>query len=103
MAILYINSDNVIEVQSLTDAVADTLITTATVQATLTDADGTEVTGETWPITLNHQGSGTYRGTITDTVMGNLSAGVSATITFSADDGAGKYREWCESVITACS
>ena len=103
MAILYINSDNAVEVQSLTDAVSDTLITTASVTVTLKDADGTEVTGETWPLSLSHQGSGTYRGIITDTVMGNLAAGVSATLLFTADDGAGKYREWCESVITACS
>jgi hypothetical protein len=102
MAIFYVNSDNVVEVQSLTDAVTSTLITTASVTVTLKDSDGVEVTGETWPLTLNHQGSGTYRGTISDTVMGNLSSGDTATATFTADDGAGKYREWCESIIVTC-
>ena len=101
MAILYVNSDNVVEVQSLTDAVSDTVITSATVKVTLKDSDGVNVVGETWPLTMTHVAAGTYRGTLIDSL--SLTADTTVTGLFVADDGAGKHREWCESYIVTCS
>ena len=48
--------------EPLTDELTGTVITDATVTAQLEDEGGTQVTGETWPITLAHVTGGIYRG-----------------------------------------
>jgi hypothetical protein len=63
---LYIGNDNVLELTGLKGFVADAYINDATVTATLYDESGTEVVGQTWPMTLVHASGtdGIYRGTI---------------------------------------
>lgn len=87
----YLNSDNVISISGLKDVIADTYINSATVQVTLKDANGNNVSGETWPLAMNYisASNGIYRATLTDTL--SVSAG-SYTAVVTADDGAGQYR-----------
>ena len=101
MGILRINSDNVVEVQTLTDVVADTAITTATVTVTLKDSDGVNITGETWPLQMTHVAAGTYRTTLSDSL--GLTVDTTVTGLFVADDGVGKHWEQCETYIVTCS
>ena len=101
MGILRINSDNVVEVQTLTDVVADTAITSALVTVTLKDSDGVNITGETWPLSMTHVAAGTYRTTLSDSL--GLTVDTTVTGLFVADDGAGKHWEECETYIVVCS
>jgi len=61
---LYVGNTTILELQELTNSVAGSAVTTATVTATLTDAAGDEVAGQTWPVTLSHVSAGTYRATL---------------------------------------
>jgi len=99
MGTLLANSDTVVEVQTLTDAVADTVITTATVTVTLKDSDGNNIT-DAVDLPLSHISGGTYRGNIPDTV--SLTANTTVTGTFVADDGILKHWEQCEEFIVIC-
>ena len=90
---MLIDTDMVIEVLGVTDAIAATAITTATVLVTLLDdSDDTEIGGVTWPLTLVHDTGGDYRVTLPDTMV--LSPCVQCKAQLSIDDGAGLYREW---------
>lgn len=62
----YISSDNVIQLDKFYDAVNAAYLNAATVTATMKDLEGTEVTGETWPVTLIYvSGSdGKYQATV---------------------------------------
>ena len=66
--IVYMASHNLIELQELTDGASGSAITTATVTAVIKDSSGTNVSGETWPLTLSHVSAGTYRGTVSSAV-----------------------------------
>jgi hypothetical protein len=61
---IYIGNTTILELQYLTNSVSGEAITTATVIATLTDSKGEEVVGQTWPVTLTHVDTGTYRATL---------------------------------------
>ena len=87
----YINSDNVISVTGLINVIDSTYQNTATVEVTLQDANGNEVAGDTWPLTMNYvsASNGIYRATLIDTltlVEGNYIAVITA------NAGAGQYR-----------
>lgn len=72
--VIYLNSDTVFKHTVKDDAGA--LVTGATVSGTLKDAQGaaaTEISGQSWPLSLAHAGSGVYRGTLQDTLV--LTAG----------------------------
>ena len=60
MDAIYLGNDHVVEISNLTDEDGAT-ITAATVEANLLDASDNIIAG---PITLAHQGSGTYQGTL---------------------------------------
>lgn len=68
--IIYEDNDNVIEVSELKDQVADTFLNNQIVEVTIKDLDGTELSGQTWPISLSYvSGSnGKYRATLPDTL-----------------------------------
>ncbi len=68
--ILYLQSDNLLEVTGLQNAATETYINNATVTVTLADASGTAVSGQSWPATLPYvNGSnGDYRATLEDTL-----------------------------------
>ncbi len=87
----YLDSDNVITVSGLQNTIDDTYENTATVQVTLQDANGNEVAGDTWPLTMNYvsASNGIYRATLLDTlsvVEGNYVAVITA------NAGVGQYR-----------
>lgn len=66
---LYIGSDNMLEVNDLTDW-AGAAITGATVEVTVYEADrSTPATGQSWPLTLSDDGGGDYSGVLQDTLV----------------------------------
>ena len=102
MATLNINSDNIIELRGLKNATSGQAITTATVSITLTEKiTGTAVSGVTWPLSLTHVASGTYRGNIPDDAVLNRALSYIGTII--ADNGVNQHREWCEEYTVVCS
>lgn len=72
---LEIGNDHRVSVKDLTDY-DGTVLTAATVEATLLEDDGmTEATGVAWPVTLIHEGAGTYRAIIdkaVDLIRGDI-------------------------------
>jgi hypothetical protein len=67
--ILYNDSDNLIQVNNVTDQKLGTAITGAEVNVTVYDRDGTEVSGPTWPVLLDEDGGGDYSGILPDTMV----------------------------------
>lgn len=67
---LYVGSDTVLEVSKLANPVSGAYVNDATVSATLKDAAGATVIGQSFPLTLTYAGDGlgTYRGTLQDTL-----------------------------------
>lgn len=74
----YINSDQLLSVDGLSDPVTGAYVNNASVTATMYEADGvTEVQGVTWPLTVSYVSSsnGNYNGVLDDSrvlVEGNL-------------------------------
>lgn len=68
--ILYVGNDMIMELDGLKNAVTNAFVNNATVNVTLTDSSGEQVTGETWPLTMSYVTSsdGTYRATLQDTL-----------------------------------
>jgi hypothetical protein len=66
MDVVYVLNDNLIEIDKLQDASDDSYINDATVTVTLKDSDGTNVTGQSWPLTLGYVAGtdGKYQGTL---------------------------------------
>jgi len=89
---LIVGSDNLVKVVDLYDVAAASYVTSATVEGTLYDKSGTEVTGVTWPITLSYQAGtdGEYHGVIPDAA--NITAGKRYSLHIEADDGADRLR-----------
>jgi len=77
---LYIGNTTILELQDLTNSVSGAVITTATVVATLTDSKGVEVVGQTWPVTLAHIATGTYRATLENDLTLTANRAYTATI-----------------------
>ena len=93
--IIYIGSDNIIEVTGVTNVATSEYINNAVVTLTLVDtATGDEVSGQTWPLVLSYvtSSNGNYRGTINDDVT--LSAQQTLTAKVTLDGGAGLKRYW---------
>ena len=70
---LYVGNSNVLQLGTtnspLTNTITDTVDTGATVTSTITlAADGTEITGESWPVTLSHNSGGIYQYTLADDI-----------------------------------
>lgn len=89
---IYINNDNVLELQTLTDALTSTAITDATVTVTLLDAAGDEVYGQNWPVTMTHISAGTYRATLEDGLVLSLHEEYTARI--DVDAGGDNIGQW---------
>lgn len=95
--VVIILSDNVIEVRRLRNTVTGALQSSATVEATIKDSNGDNLTGITQPITLSAVSGtdGLYRGSFpaqdisgpTAVVVGTL-----LTVIITANAGAGLYR-----------
>lgn len=77
MNIFYHNNSNVIEVQGLRNAITEEYVNDADITATMTDLEGNELDGETWPLTLTATGSlGVYRVVASDVDTAGLEQGV---------------------------
>jgi hypothetical protein len=87
--ILYTGNDTVLEVKGLKDEVGGDFLNAATVTATLVDAEGDQVAGETWPKTLTYvlSSDGVYRATLPYTM--GLTAGGRYVAQVSVNAGAG--------------
>lgn len=91
---VFVDNSNVVEVRGLAVAVNDSYVNDATVTLTLKDADGQEVTGQTWPATMTYVTAtdGWYRGVIEHDV--ELEAGVTYYAHIDADAGGDGYGHW---------
>jgi hypothetical protein len=91
---VYINSDNVIKLAGLADDTG-AYINDATVVVTLVNDSDAEVTGETWPLTMNYvaASNGDYKATLSDALVLTNPGDYHAIV--DADGGAGKryYRK----------
>lgn len=67
---IYINSDNLLFVRGVQNALTNEFINDATVELTLLDSAGDEISGQTWPLALVYQtgSDGAYYGTVEDTI-----------------------------------
>lgn len=63
-------SDNIAQL-TLTNGLTSAAVNDATVVCTVTDADGTNVAGMSWPLTMDYvaASAGIYRGTITEAAV----------------------------------
>jgi hypothetical protein len=84
--ILFVDNDNYIEVSGLRNGATDAYENSASLTCTLKNSAGTNVTGQSWPLTLSYVSSsnGVYRGVLDDGL--DLTAGETyyATVTGTA-------------------
>jgi len=99
MATLSISSDNAIELRNLKNTLTNEVITTATVTVTLTQ-NGSQVSGEVWPLAMPHIANGLYRAVLTDSLV--LDTNLSYLATVVADNGAGQRKQWCVPYSVVC-
>ncbi len=94
MEVIYYGNDNMLELRGLKNAASGAYENSATVEVTLKDDDGAEVTGETWPLALGYvSGSdGNYRNTLKDTL--SLVENEKYTAEITANAGAGLLGYW---------
>ena len=94
---LIVETDNLIELDGLQDQSTSAYINDATVTVTLLDSSGSEVSGETWPLTMSYVAAsdGKYRATLADTLVIKPNKRYQAKVV--ADGGSGKKRTWYHS------
>jgi hypothetical protein len=94
--VVYVANTNLIEVVGLKSAVEGEFIPDAEVAVTVKDADGANVAGQTWPLTLTStdgtEPEGNYRGILKDTL--ELTAGTTYVAHIDADAGADRIGHW---------
>jgi len=93
---IYINNDHTIKVEGLQDQDGNA-VTTATVEATILDLNRKEVGGITWPLTLSHDGNGTYSATLDKAV--SLQRNVRHYLRVVASTSGGADAEWTEPLV----
>ncbi len=91
---LYKSNDNLLEIDGLKNAATDAYIDDATVTVTLVDAEGAEVTGQSWPTTMSYVASsnGKYRAVLKDALSVTNLDRYTAKIT--ADGGSDLLGYW---------
>lgn len=93
--IIYIQSDNIIEVTGVTNAATGAFLNDATVTLTLLDAAlETPIIGQTWPLELSYitASDGNYRGMIINGITVSENQILLAEVI--VDAGAGLRRYW---------
>lgn len=92
--VLFVDNDNVLEIQGLKDEVGAAFLAAAAVSVTLSDEQGLAVQGADWPLSLAYvDGSrGEYRATLPYTL--DLTANRRYTALIVADAGPGRHAEW---------
>ena len=93
MDLFYYLNDNLVELDGLTNEATGAYINDATVTVTLTDTAGTQIAGETWPLTMGYvSGSnGKYRATLEDTLTVTLGQMLVATVNTLGDGLTGRW------------
>ena len=94
VAVAFIDNDNVLRVTGMRNAITGTYLNSRTVTVTLTDSSGTEVTGQSWPLTLTYvpDSDGEYRATLPYDI--GVTGGQTYTARVVGDGGAGlRYSE----------
>lgn len=95
---IYIENDNLVELDELKDNADDSYVNDATVTVTLQEPGGTEVSGQTWPATMSYVASsdGKYQGTLEDDVSLIAGQPYNAIINVTAsDDRIAKWTVEC--------
>lgn len=98
--VIFVLSDNIIEVTDVTNVSTGAYLNDADVTLTLADAaSGDEIEGQTWPLTLSYvtASNGDYRGTINDDISVFDNQLLIAKVT--VDAGPGLKRYWEKSCI----
>ncbi|KQU77706.1 hypothetical protein ASD12_18065 [Mesorhizobium sp. Root102] len=92
--VVYVDNTNLIEVVGLKSAIEGSFVNDADVSVTVKDAEGTNVSGQTWPATLTYvtASEGNYRGIIEDDVA--LTAGTTYYAHIDANAGANRIGHW---------
>lgn len=92
--ILYIDNDNVFQVEDVQDEVGGDYLTNAAVAVTVSDAQGNAVGGAGWPLSLVYvpASRGVYRATLPYTMDLQLNQRYSMLVT--VDGGPGLHAEW---------
>jgi hypothetical protein len=91
---LYLDNDNLLTLEGLTDAVTGLVVNSATVSVTLLDKTGAPISGETWPLSLGYVAAsqGVYRATLRNELVLGPHRTVTARIV--ADDGPDRHATW---------
>jgi len=87
MTAFYLDNDHALDLQNLRNGATGEYINDATVQATLLDAAGDQVAGQSWPTVLTYRTGtpGCYRSQINDDVSVALGDAITAQITAQVD------------------
>ena len=90
----FVANTNVLQLLGLKSETDDTFINDATVTVTVTDADGVNVTGGAWPLTMSYVASsdGDYRAILSNELP--LVAKAKYVATINADGGADRVGHW---------
>ena len=88
--VYYYKNDTLLELTGLKDEVTDAYINTATVTATVKNAAGTAVTGQSWPLTLGYvtASDGDYLGVLEAAL--SVAVGDRLTVEVTVDAGSGR-------------
>lgn len=92
--ILWDGSDMVVEIRGLENEITGANLNSATVTCTLTNADGDEVAGQSWPMALGYvtDSAGIYRGTLPYSL--SISPDSRYTLKIDVNAGAGLRGHW---------
>ena len=97
---LYVGSNNVLELRSLTNSVTGVEVNDATVTAVITDLSDVQLPGQVWPLAMVSTGAdGTYQGTLEAGIEIKNGKQYKGTVTAVGQDGL--ERTWypvCEAV-----
>lgn len=89
---LFLDNSNVIKMPLLTNSATGLADTGASMSVTLLDSSGTEVAGETWPVSMAHAGAGEYRATLASAIT--IAVGEVYTAKVVATGSGGQTGRW---------
>lgn len=105
---LYVGNSNTLQLGTTSDPLANAITgatdTGATVTATVYDAAGTAVSGETWPVTLVHNSGGIYQRTLASD-LAIVEGRRYKVVVHAVGSGAevGDWTVWVEAEVRSCT